>query len=165
MDDNLVIPLKSQGTKLVFESRVPTRHELNTCQHIDMCNKTPWDPRSVVMQSIVQEVPEMVKMDDDSYAYVDSNDEKSILHSMSNLSVELKEKLVSKIKVNINSIGYNSNGGDDRADRNTLISDERHTRISEDSLANKFGCSGKTARETLRVTHQHGTRSALLPLS
>jgi len=55
--------------------------------------------------------------------------------------------------------------GEDKADRRTLISDERHSRINEDTLANRFGISGKTARETLKVTHQNGTRSALLPLS
>ena len=98
VDENITIPLKSQGTKLVFESRVPTRHELNTCQHIDMCSKSPWDPRSVVLQSVDQEVPSMVKLDDDSYAYLDASDKDSILHSMNNLTIGLKEKLVSNIK-------------------------------------------------------------------
>ena len=55
--------------------------------------------------------------------------------------------------------------GEDKPDRRTLISDERHSRFDEDTLANRFGISSKTARETLRVTHQKGTRSALLPLS
>ena len=136
MDENITIPLNTQGTKLVFESRVPTRHELNTCQHIDMCSKKPWDPRSVVLQSINSEVPGMVKLEDDSYAYVDASDEDSILHSMSNLSIGLKEKLVSKIKVLIDSTR-----SDDKADKNTLISDERHTNMCT-SIVTKSLCAG-----------------------
>ena len=42
---------------------------------------------------------------------------------------------------------------------------KRNAKFSEDMLSERFGISGKTARETLNATHQNGTRSALLPLS
>ena len=41
VDDSLTIPLKSQGTKLIFETTVPTRYELNNCEYIDMRSKAP----------------------------------------------------------------------------------------------------------------------------
>ena len=47
IDDVLMIPLSQDGMKLVFESRVPTRHELQNFPRIEMTQKEPWDPRTV----------------------------------------------------------------------------------------------------------------------
>ena len=66
VNKNLTIPLNSQGTKLVFETRVPTRYELENCEHIDMCSKEVWNPWSVVLQSNSKKIPEKIKLDDDS---------------------------------------------------------------------------------------------------
>ena len=158
-----MIPLQSQGTKLAFETRVPTRYELDNCEHVDMTSKEPWDPRSVVLQSLTQEIPDRIKLEDSSYAYVNPSDEESIIHSMDDTSAELKEKLIAK--VTISSTMNEAKAGTDVADRRTLVSEERHSKFNEDTLANRFGISGKKARATLEVTHQKGTRSALLPLS
>ena len=43
------IPLHLQGTKVLFQSRVPTRHELSTCEHIEMTSIHPWDPEKVIL--------------------------------------------------------------------------------------------------------------------
>mmetsp|Transcript_8019 Transcript_8019/g.11453 ORF Transcript_8019/g.11453 Transcript_8019/m.11453 type:complete len:107 (-) Transcript_8019:895-1215(-) len=52
IDDTLVIPLSQDGTKLVFESRVPTNHELQHFPHMDMTQSEPWDPRTVKLASL-----------------------------------------------------------------------------------------------------------------
>lgn len=163
VNDSLTIPLKSKGTKLSFETRVPTRYELDNCEHIDMCSSLPWDPKSVVLQEINGEIPERLRLKDDSYAYLDPSDDSSILHSMNSPTVGMKEMMISEVKVS--STTMQEKNGVDKPDRQTLVSRDRHERINEDTLANRFGISSKKARETLKCTLQQGTRSALLPLS
>ena len=90
-----------------------------------MCSKAPWDPKSVVMHSITTDVPRVIKLEDDSYAYLDATDDASIMHSMCDTTMGLKEKLISKIL--ISSTMHNAQIGEDKADCRTLISDERHS--------------------------------------
>ena len=49
--------------------------------------------------------------------------------------------------------------------RRTFVSDERHLKITAETLAEKFGISIPRAQKTLRVTTQRGVRSAILPIS
>ena len=51
-NDDLVIPLQAQGTKLYFESRVPTRQELSECARITMSSPEPWNPKEVHMKQV-----------------------------------------------------------------------------------------------------------------
>ena len=48
------IPLKYEGTRLFFKSRVPTRDELSTCQHIQMTSPVPWEPSEVQLGKVTQ---------------------------------------------------------------------------------------------------------------
>ena len=45
--DETTIKMKSSGTKIYFETRAPTDHELDTCQKIDMTSQSEWNPREV----------------------------------------------------------------------------------------------------------------------
>ena len=47
--DDLQIPMRTVGTKLLFTTRVPTVNELATCEHIHMTSALPWNPAEVVM--------------------------------------------------------------------------------------------------------------------
>ena len=51
VNDSIVIPLQGQGTKLQFDTRVPTRQELNECPHITMTSPLPWDPTNMTKNS------------------------------------------------------------------------------------------------------------------
>ena len=108
-----------------------------------MCRKEQWNPRTVKLQPINSAIPTKIMMDDSSYAYLDASDEASIMHSMDCTHGELKERLLQSISV-VSSIS-DDRDGEDKAERRTLISDERHTRITEDTLANRFGISSKMA--------------------
>ena len=99
INDSLTIPLKVKRTKLSFETRVPTRHELDNCEHVDMTSTAPWDPRSVILQEVNEQIPEKVKMDDGSFAYLDPCDDAAILHSMDDSSTDMKEKMLSNVKL------------------------------------------------------------------
>ena len=50
----LHIPLKYQGTRLSFTSRVPTRNELSTCQHIEITSPVPWEPSEVRLGQVTR---------------------------------------------------------------------------------------------------------------
>ena len=56
VSDELIVPLRMQGTKLVFESRVPTPEELSTCLLIQMTSSRVWEPASVQLGKIHKQV-------------------------------------------------------------------------------------------------------------
>ena len=48
-DHNLSIPLKYKGTKLVYQTSLPTEDELNNLPHIELTSETTWDTGNVVL--------------------------------------------------------------------------------------------------------------------
>ena len=52
VDDKALIPLKSKGTNCVFESRVPTRRELDSFPRYDMTSDSEWNTRAVDLWSL-----------------------------------------------------------------------------------------------------------------
>eukprot|EP00978_Attheya_sp_CCMP212_P014774 scaffold37804_cov62-Attheya_sp.AAC.8 len=54
---------------------------------------------------------------------------------------------------------------DDVPARRTFVSTERHTKITADSLVERFCIGTERVKQTLRVTTQQGTRSAILPIT
>jgi hypothetical protein len=53
----------------------------------------------------------------------------------------------------------------DRPARRTFVSNERHTKVSAELIAERFGVGPIRAQRTLRVTRQQGVRSAILLIS
>ena len=49
---DLEIPLKTKGTKIFFNSRVPTEDELRDCPKISMTSEAPWNPSDVALQEV-----------------------------------------------------------------------------------------------------------------
>ena len=56
VDDSVIIPLRGKGTKLQFDTRVPTRAELNECPYITMTSPLPWDPKNITKGSRLSSV-------------------------------------------------------------------------------------------------------------
>ena len=79
----------------------------------------------------------------------------SFLHDIDPTLVDLRGLLISKV----------NNVVVDVPKPRTFVSEDRHQKITEDILAERFGISTKRARATLDATLQRGTRSAILPLS
>ena len=52
IDDDLYLPLTFKGTKCLFESRSPTRDELNQCVHFHLKSNKEWDPDEVDLRSL-----------------------------------------------------------------------------------------------------------------
>ena len=47
IDRGPIIEMALDGTKVSFSSRAPTRHELDTCEYIEMTSNLNWDPQNV----------------------------------------------------------------------------------------------------------------------
>ena len=173
-DDDLQIPLSYNGTRLTFKSRVPTRHELTHCQHIDMTNSFPWEPSQVQLGQVktcTRRHVFSIKVDEhylstapSDYSksevrmYEDPSSDEAILSEVNTVLISFKEN-------STRSINATYAFGEDVLARKTFVSNERHRKVTSDSLAELWQIGPKRARATLDATTQHGVRSAILPLS
>lgn len=133
VDDSFHIPLRAYGTKVGFRTRVPTPLELQSCEHISMTSSCPWNPSAIVM----------VQATDQGGSH-ESRPWKRRLESATNAFTHAHEYLDSSSdEALLHSI--------DPA-RRTLVSNERHVKISAELIAKRFGIGPLRAQKTMRVT-------------
>jgi len=153
--------MRTQGTKILFESRAPTREELQECPMIQLTGKKEWNPKQVEME--MSEV--MVSTREN---YIDEDLLESIDLSLSGLKeklVALVPKYVAEVTRYMGEVARYDDTLEDIPTRQTYTSTERHIKMLAEVLADRFGIGLERARQTLRATTQRGTRSALLPIS
>lgn len=151
IDRGPFIPLSITGTKVFFQTRSPTQHELHSCQHIELTSILPWNPADVTLGRVnTTDRNDIVLTEHDSWLY-----------NVNPSLIMLKELFVQ----NIVSHSEQDDLHLDVPVRNTFISMDRHTTKSSQSLASLWGIGPLRAKATLRATTQHGSRSAILPLS
>jgi len=170
--DALHIPLRPVGTKLLFTSRVPTATELETCEHIHMTSSAPWNPSDISMLQATHQggsahpwKRQVATVDStyDRYEYVDPSSDDALMDTIDPSLVRLGERLhASQRMVSQVDTIYDHT---DAPARRTFVSDERHTKATAETIAEKYGISITRAQRTLRVTTQRGVRSAILPIS
>ena len=90
VDNDLFIPFDTKGTKIYFQTRTPTMHELQNCRKVDMTSPNLWDPEHVVLKKIerreqkpsrvIQAVRTNVIGND--WVYSDPSSDEAILHSI-----------------------------------------------------------------------------------
>ena len=167
VDDSIVIPLQGQGTKLQFDTRVPTRQELNECPHITMTSPLPWDPTNITKSSRIscvqcdENVQPKVLWQDDRYAYADPTSDFAYLSENNPTLGDLSTEIA--IQAAQVSDSDPLEAGIDVPEYRTFVSPDRHTKINAETLAERFAIGPKLARATLKATRQSGTRSATLP--
>ena len=168
VSDELKIPLDIQGTKITFQSRVPTKMELDTCPHVQMTSDRDWQPRTVKLgktQSNHYEImPVRTVEQNTSYVYQDgifSTDDK-VLHDVEPSMVSMQERMVASINVEVDKT---NDPLSDMPAMRTFISTKRHTKATAFNLAERWGIGIKSAEDTLKVTTQRGIRSAIMPIS
>ena len=144
IDDDLRIPLSYNGTRLSFKSRVPTRDELTNCQHIDMTSTSPWEPSQVRLGQVVGCTRRhifSIKVDENysstapsDYStstvriYEDPSSDEAILSEVNTALISFKES-------SIRCINATYAFGEDIPARKTFVSNERHRKVTLDSLA------------------------------
>ena len=180
IDDDLYLPLNYRGTKCSFESRAPTRDELNNCTHLHLTSNREWNPDEVDLRALyrVSQVAKrecrqvyQVRTDTvyespspydystrDTFKYLDPASDEAILSEISSSLVQMKEMSISSVqlKTHDNEVLH--------ANR-TFINKERHVKLSPESLAENWFIGTKRAEATIKVTTQRGIRSALMPIS
>ena len=98
------------------------------------------------------------------YFYQNPNSDEALLHTISPHLITLREDIISSIDTSCTRIIQKSNTHDIPA-RNTLVSHERHLKLTAESLADLWSIGLKRAQDTLNATTQRYTRSAILPIA
>ena len=174
----LYITLKYQGTRLSFTSRVPTRNELSTCQHIEITSPVPWELSEVRLGQVTRKSqPNVFSIEVDTRFtstspseifqqsvrnYVDPSSDEAILSEINYVLVTYHEES-KRFVDSTNTTPYAF--GEEITARKTFVSNERHRKVSADHLSELWHIGPKRVKATIKATTQNGIRSAILPLS
>ena len=156
LEEAIKIRMRSQGTKILFESRAPSKEELEQCTKIQLTSKKEWNPHQVKMSEVIVSSVSAIR---------ENNIEEDLLESIDPALSGLKEKLVAMVPRYVAEVKRYDNSIEDLPTRQVYTLTERHIKMSAEVLADRFGIGLERARQTLRATTQRGTRSALLPIS
>lgn len=151
------VPLSTKGTKLYFTSRAPTDRELNTCHHIHLTSKMPWDPGTVQLGELSSEsldARQNPNIHDPRSNDFEMNCLDPIWHNIAT------KRVVSQLDTPTEDARFA-----DLPSPPTFVSTQRHSKATAENLSERLGISVDRARATLRATLQRGTRSAILPLA
>eukprot|EP00978_Attheya_sp_CCMP212_P042102 scaffold251199_cov53-Attheya_sp.AAC.1 len=110
----------------------------------------PWEPSQVLLQELRAN-----RFTKDVY-----DEDAPFLIQISPCLTNLSEVLMNR--VNYLQVSMVETEIDDVPARRTFVSTERHTKITADSLAERFCIGPERAKQTIRVTTQRGTRSAMI---
>ena len=174
-EEGIWIPMKYNGTKLSFESSVPTDAELNSFPHIELTSSFQWEPGDVELGINAVETwkkpPKRLRtvagissshaspVNEVKYQYIEPSSDDAIMHDMNPAIVRL-----SQLQVHDNGMVHH-NDGFNTPPINAFISHERHRKLSAESLAESWGIGLKKAKSTINATTQRFKRSAILPIS
>ena len=177
--DDVQIPFQMLGTKVMFNSRVPTLDELEHCRQFSVTNEIPWDPTTVSigaaetikkeserseLRSLTAGVPEYyIQTANTNYGEQEP--------AMRDISATLNDRTFTErmiSKVNIVSVESSMMNDDDGSKKpraiGAMASDTRHSKVTVKEVSKKFRCGLETAKNTLKRTTQRGVRRGINPL-
>jgi hypothetical protein len=162
--DDFQFPMVSDGTIIYFDSRTPTNHELEACPHIVLTSPAEWNPRDVQFPSNCNHGEEGTHRI--SRVGIDAHDMMFDMaaHNFDDRSIScvLTDRLLATVNINGDA------DGDQRPDvpiPKTFATTKRHTSITAQEVSERWFIGLAQAHETIKVTTQNVTRSAVLPLS
>lgn len=164
IDVETTIPFRTQGTKIFFESYVPTQEQLNDpdIKRIELTSMKRWNPLQVHLSQVTptthrkqheQRVISVIRTTPLPTLQVKHLDPRS-----NDADLDSIDPLLSGLR----QIQQVTDGDVPR--RRTFVSSERHNKVTAAQLAENFCIGIQQAQKTLAATLQHGTRSAILPL-
>ena len=134
-NDIVYIPLGTKGTKIMFESRVPTLDELNNLpdsQSLQLTSLHPWNPESVEfseMSTTNRSLLDNREIAEEMFESMEDSDNHLMVSMQESLCIPtLRNTMISTVKVHNCGIKRKIDQVDVPA-RCTLISTERHTRL------------------------------------
>lgn len=179
--DGYFFPMECKGTKIQFPTRCPTAHELATCERVTLTSYDEWNPSEVVLGEVgtaPSDQPVAVESDygDEPsdvpfHVYSDPTSDEALLHEISSSLTPSRESIISKVNLPydrysfIGAVNLEQPSEDFIPARRSYVSHERHSKVSAETLSERFLIGLPRARATLKATTQHGVRSAILPLA
>jgi hypothetical protein len=147
-------------TTIYFDSRTPTDQELQTCRYITLTSQAEWNPHDILFPDplhCVQDMHQVSKLQSQGTLLHDDNKDVDALDPHIVCQRLISGVMISEVRTD--------NIPSDFPFRRTFVSDERYYAVTAAELSDRW-CIGLTqATNTLRITTQHGVRSATLPLS
>jgi hypothetical protein len=129
-------------------------------QQVELTDDVEWDPSAVTLRNMSGPVVPQIIQRAQSVNVKEhgslGGESEIVLRSISEALVDRSYREFPIIEI----------GATSRAKRNFhgLVSATRHSKVSPEEMARKWGIGIETAKETLRVTTQHVVRQAIHPL-
>ena len=144
LDEAVRVQMKTQGTKIIFESRAPTKQELQEYTKIHLASKKEWNPHKDKMSEVMVSSVSATRP---------NNLDEDILESMDSSLSGLKEKLAALVTRFIAEVARYDNSLEDIPTRQTYTSTEMNMKMSAEVLPDRFGIGLERARQTLKETN------------
>ena len=174
-----ILPFLTDGTTIYFDTRVPTEQEILMLPRIQLTRDDPWDPATVSIASLSLEEEELRRLsslfttadNDDEFAFQNSRgvtemEADKVLSQISPVYSEKQftEALLGQVKV---GMGDRIDPEEEKRRVNVRMmgSTTRHSKVTPEELARKWGVGLDTARQTLQATTQYGVRKGVHPLT
>ena len=158
-DERIRIPMRLDGTNVVFTTRTPSQDELETCTHIHLTSQREWDPMNFTTPSF--ELSQVVS----SIASARIAEGEGIFYS-DNFSLKLLSKFSgSTIEAECTNHRVTSEVLTELRGPPTFVTEDRRADVSPQSLADRWLIGLEQAKLTLKSTTQTFLRSAHLPLA
>ena len=163
--DDFSVPFQMEGTTVFFESRVPSKWEIENCPVIELTMDVPWNPSEVYINSVNTNAT----MEDTTMREIHAMEtgnkyrpqsECECHACTSDIAVCNDRHLIQRM---ISSVQIAS------ASRPKQLSfvgvKDRHSKVSAEIVAKRFQCGLETAKQTLKATTQRGIRNSVHPLN
>ena len=163
--DDFSVPFQMEGTTVFFESRVPSKWEMENCPVIELTMDVPWNPSEVYINSVNTNAT----MEDTTMREIHAMEtgnkyrpqsECECHACTSDIAVCNDRHLIQRM---ISSVQIAS------ASRPKQLSfvgvKDRHSKVSAEIVAKRFRCGLETAKQTLKATTQRGIRNSVHPLN
>ena len=165
--DDFIHTIKADGTTKYFDSRTPTNHELATCPHIVLSSPNEWNHRDVHFPQNAHHFAEGCNISqvkpNHSSASIEHLPEFNLgTHNYDRRAIT---RVISKRLIAVIKIHDKDDLPPDVPLPKTFATSKRHAGISAETLSEWWLIGLAQAQETIKVTTQNCTRSAVLPLS
>jgi hypothetical protein len=140
------IPFQTEGSTIYFNSRVPTREEMDNCQYLTLTDDEDWNPTETdLTDHIPKEINALVRQD--GLIMVAESDQ--ILIDIS--PIYSHRMMTNRVMQSVRVVSQ-------------VASKTRHSKVTPEHLARAWNIGLDRAKETLRVTTQKGIRYAIHPI-
>ena len=152
---DLTIPLYMNGTICSLKTRVPTPQELQECPHITMTSDLPWDPSTLDTTFAPKEEERIPRNIRQVRTITISSESDLVLSQISDALTQptLLPALVAGVQHR-----------NPKRHVLAIATNDRHSEVTPEALSAKWQIGLQAAKDTLKVTTQHGIRHAIHPL-